>query len=240
MSSDDLFVSSTQMAAAVNYNRWTYDKFAWLVKDAVLEVGCGVGNFTKMLLANKALRSLYSIDISQAAVDSCRASIEDSRVSFECIDICEVSGGYDFIVCMNVLEHIEDHRTALSHMIDLLNPGGALFLLVPAHQSLYTKFDHAAGHYRRYNKAMMRTLLAELPTESTFTHQMYYFNSVGALGYFAVYGILRKEPSAETPGEISFFDSWIVPAQRCLEGKWIPFGLSLITEIHKDGSAVKN
>ncbi len=236
MTSQELFVSSTQMSSAVNYNRWTYEQFAPLVCGSVLEVGCGVGNFTRMLLESPGLESLLSIDISAPAVETCSKSIQDSRANFECTDVRDVSGHFDFIVCMNVLEHIEDDRTALGHMVGLLKPGGSLFLLVPAHQSLYTKFDEAAGHFRRYNKSMMRSLLSEIDCEPAASN-MYYFNSVGALGYYTVYAILGKEPAAETPGEISFFDSWIVPALRRIEGKWMPFGLSLITEIRKDSGS---
>lgn len=234
MSEEHLFVSSAQMSKAVNYNRWTYSQFAHHIRGSVLEVGCGVGNFTKMLLAHPKLTSLHSIDISPEAVAACTAKISDRRVVFDCADVCAISGSYDFILCMNVLEHIEDHEAALGRMLEMLAPGGRLFLLVPAHQALYTPFDEAAGHYRRYNKPLLRSVFdCSAPADCTL-ERCYYFNAVGALGYYAVYGLLRKEPTADTPQEISLFDSLVVPVMRNIEGRWLPFGLSLIGVMAKE------
>jgi SAM-dependent methyltransferase len=226
---DDLFVSSSGMAPAVNYADWTYSLFAPLVRGSVLEVGCGIGTFTRRMLGAPGLTSLTSIDILEAAVRKCRETIHDSRLDLRHRDVREITGRFDAVICMNVLEHIEDDRAALAHMLSLLTPGGTLFLLVPAHQALYTAFDVEGGHFRRYNKRGMRDLFDRSSGGSPLTMQQFYFNSIGALGYWAVYKLLRKEPRGGAEAEIGWFDRLVVPWQRRLEPQQVPFGLSLVT-----------
>ncbi len=227
--SDELFVSAAGMAPAVNYADWTYSLFAPLVRGSVLEVGCGVGTFTKRMLGAPPLTSLTSIDILEAAVRQCRATVHDPRLDLRHADVREITGAFDAVVCMNVLEHIEDDREALAHMLGLLRPGGALFLLVPAHAALFSAFDVGAGHFRRYNKRGMRQLFQHAAPGSIRMSDQYYFNSVGALGYWAVYKLLKKAPRGGADAEIGWFDRLVVPWQRRLEPRQVPFGISLVT-----------
>ncbi|MCB9109944.1 MAG: class I SAM-dependent methyltransferase [Anaerolineales bacterium] len=231
---DVLFTSATQMAEADNYNDWTFDLFKPYVKGKVLEVGCGVGSFTKRFIQQGSFQQMLSIDISQDAVSYCQARFVHSGLEFQCIDLLMVRGKFDMIVCMNVLEHIEDHKGALAHLYNLLNPGGILFLLVPAHQALYSPFDVAAGHYRRYNKKMMAELLSTAVSHTRYRLTQFYFNAVGALGYGFVYKVMKKAPKAEAQSEIGAFDKLVVPVMRNLESKFIPFGISLITIVTKE------
>jgi SAM-dependent methyltransferase len=234
---DDLFVSSAEMAVAANYADWTYEQFAPFVRGAVLEVGCGVGMFTRRMVAAPAIASLLSIDISEPAVRRCRNEVASPRLEVRHADVQSVSGQFDFVLCMNVLEHIEDDRGALARMLAMLNPGGTLFLLVPAHQFLYCSFDTEAGHFRRYNKKGMQLLAQGASCEEAIRVEQFYFNSIGAAGYWAVYQLLRKPPRGGATAHIGWFDRAVVPVQRRLEGRWLPFGLSLISIFAKDGRA---
>jgi SAM-dependent methyltransferase len=226
---DALFQSAAGMAGATNYNDWTFSLFAPLVRGRVLEVGCGVGTFTRMLVGSAGVTSVLSIDVVPEAVEHCRAAVRDPRLEVRVADVATVDGEFDLVVCMNVLEHIEDDRAALSHMLGRLAPGATLFLLVPSHQWLYSSFDRESGHYRRYNKRRMLSLLAAAAPGDSFSARHFYFNSVGALGYGVVYKLLRKPPHADAGGEIGWFDRRVVPVQRRLEGAAMPFGLSLIS-----------
>ncbi len=60
---------------------------------------------------------------------------------------------YDFIVLMDVLEHIPDHeiKTFVNKIISLGKPQSHIFLSVPAHQYLFSEMDVSVGHYRRYS-----------------------------------------------------------------------------------------
>lgn len=232
-SKENLFVSSTQMAEADNYNEWTFSLFQPYVNGDVLEVGCGVGSFTRRIVENSAFNKFLSIDISRDAVEHCRARFSHPALEFQQIDAREVQGTFDLIVCMNVLEHIEDHEGALKHLFDLLKTGGKLFLLVPAHQSLYNQFDVEGGHFRRYDKKSIRELLANAAGGGKYRLEQFYFNSVGALGYWLVYKVIKKIPQSGAKSEIGLFDKFVVPIMRRLEGKSLPFGISVISIITK-------
>lgn len=228
-----LFVSAIEMAGADNYNDWTFDLFAPYLRGQVLEVGCGVGSFTRRIIAHGKFESLLSIDISAAAVAHTRQHTQHPALSLRHQDVRGITGKFDTIICMNVLEHIKEDATTLHHMIELLSSRGTLFLLVPAHQFLYSSFDRAVGHYRRYNKRDMHKLLNDLNNPVTYNY--FYFNIIGALGYWFVYHVLRKPPNSNaTASEIGAFDKYVVPVMRRFEGNHLPFGLSLVTVITKE------
>jgi SAM-dependent methyltransferase len=69
------------------------------------------------------------------------------------------SGIFDVVVACEVLEHIEDDRAALAEWRAWLRPGGHLILSVPAHARRWSATDVWAGHFRRYEKDGLRTLL---------------------------------------------------------------------------------
>ena len=229
-----LFTSAAQMAEADNYNEWTFSLFQPYIKGAVLEVGCGVGSFTRRILRHGSFDRCLSIDISQAAVDHCRAQFNHPALEFQRVDARAVKGSFDLIVCMNVLEHIEDHASALKHLLDILKRGGVLFLLVPAHQALYNQFDVEGGHYRRYDRKAIRELLTQTAGSGKYELTQFYFNSIGALGYWFVYKILKKIPQHSAASEIGLFDKLVVPVMRKLESRSTPVGISLISIIAKN------
>lgn len=231
--SDELFESAAGMAGATNYADWTFSLLAPFVRGRVLEVGCGVGTFTQRILNAPGVTRVVGIDISPAAVERCRASVHGAKTELRVADVREMSGLFDLVVCMNVLEHIEDHAGALRHMLGLVAPGGTLFLLVPSHQWLYSSFDRESGHWRRYNKRDMHRLLERVAAGMPISIRQFYFNGIGALGYGVVYKLLRKPPRASAASEIGWFDRVMVPIQRRLERSWLPFGISLVTVVTK-------
>lgn len=60
------------------------------------------------------------------------------------------SGNYDGIVLVNVLKYIKDDYAAARGFFGSLKSGGHLMIFVPAMLFLYSKLDHAYGHYRSY------------------------------------------------------------------------------------------
>lgn len=234
----ELFRSGEGMAAADNYNDWVFALFAPLIRGSVLEVGCGVGTFSHRIMRSGLSKSLFAIDSSAPAIRHCRAHFDASNADFECLDIGAVHGLYDLIVCMNVLEHVADDHKFLQELLQLLRPGGSLFLLVPAHRRLYSDFDRAAGHFRRYGKNSILALLADAPTRERLLVTQRYFNAIGALGYFGVYRVLGRKGSDQASRQIGFFDRLVVPVVRRIEPSWIPFGLSLITTLTRSADKI--
>lgn len=214
------------MQKATNYNQWTFELFRDYIRGDVLEVGCGVGSFTKLIDEQSEFDSLYSIDISKPAIDLMKTKEFIHKIKIECIDLMEAEGKFDFIVCMNVMEHVKDDNNFFNKILSLLKKDGVLFLLVPSHMFLYSNFDIAAGHYKRYTKKTLNDF--GLPEGIELINQ-YYFNLIGALGYWLVYKALKSGNINDTEGEIGMFDKYIVPISKKILPLKVPFGISLIS-----------
>jgi SAM-dependent methyltransferase len=135
----------------------------------------------------------------------------------------------DTIICLNVLEHIRDHRLALKHMRDVLPAGGRAIFLLPAFEALYGPIDERLGHVRRYSKASWRALAETAGFRVLISR---YFNFPGFFGWWANAKIFKKEQ--QSASQIEFFDSKVVPV-ICKVESWIepPVGQSIFTVLEK-------
>lgn len=68
-----------------------------------------------------------------------------------------------FVTLLDVLEHQEDDRTFLAELVAKMRPGATLLLTVPAHQRLWSQWDVALGHFRRYEKDTLLAVAEDLP-----------------------------------------------------------------------------
>jgi SAM-dependent methyltransferase len=212
------------------YLDWQLEQFRPYLGRRVLEVGCGVGGIIDLLGPRELICGL---DVEPEVLDYARGRFRGRpECRFELLDVTTAppekladlqAQRFDSIVCINVLEHIEDDLGALRRMEGLLVPGGTLALLVPAHQWLYGPYDRLDGHFRRYSKSRLRTLLAQTGLQAV---RLRYFNSVGALGWWVQYKLLRRTIHGE--GQFGIMNR-LVPVLRRVE-KLIPppFGLSLV------------
>jgi SAM-dependent methyltransferase len=67
----------------------------------------------------------------------------------------------DVLIMLNVLEHIEDDVLALQKAFNLLKPGGALIIEVPAGPNLYDAYDAELHHFRRYSASELQAKLTQ-------------------------------------------------------------------------------
>jgi len=179
------------MSQAVWYNQWTLKKFSAFLKGDILEVGCGIGNFTDSLIN---YGNVYAIDISKEYVDKTK-NLVNGKASVGLGDIESgkyffVKKEFDCIVCLNVLEHIKNDEAALKNIYDLLKPGGNLILLVPAHSFLYSKIDKLLGHFKRYNKWELKRMLDNIGFKIL---KIRLLNLLGAVGWFISGKILGNQ-----------------------------------------------
>jgi SAM-dependent methyltransferase len=73
----------------------------------------------------------------------------------------EVRGeSFDFMIAMDVLEHLPDDAGTLRSWLEFLSPGARVFVTVPALPALWSAHDEALGHKRRYTAGSLRTLAA--------------------------------------------------------------------------------
>jgi hypothetical protein len=132
---------------------------------------------------------------------------------------------------VDVLEHIQDDRAELMRAALHLAPGGHLVVLAPAHQWLFTPFDAAVGHYRRYD----RTSLGALHPQGVRRVLLRYLDAVGVLASSA--NRLLVQSSQPTMGQILVWDRLMVPLSRLIDPVFVwRFGKSLLAVWKKTAS----
>ena len=181
-----------RLAAAPNYNRWMFDRVRPWVGRRVLEIGSGIGTLSAFLLDRERL---VLTDTSPDYLDRLRArfaghaNVAIARVYLP-DDHSDLAGErFDTIICLNVLEHVEDDHTSLAMMRRLLAPGGRLVLLVPALRALHGTLDAALGHHRRYSR---EELAAKFAAAGLAVRHIEYFNLAGVPGWWLAGRVLRR------------------------------------------------
>jgi 2-polyprenyl-3-methyl-5-hydroxy-6-metoxy-1,4-benzoquinol methylase len=187
-----------RFAAATHFNRWLFDTVRPYCKGHVLEVGSGIGNISKLFLEGdfrltvSDLRPEYG-NYLQEQLGHHPQLAGVAVLDLAAADFTQVYSHllqqFDTVVALNVVEHIEDDKRAITNCIQLLKAGGQLVILVPAFQALYNLFDEELGHYRRYTARTLRQL--QEGAGLTIIHQQY-FNAAGIAGWVIDGGLLRK------------------------------------------------
>ena len=211
------------MNQALWYNRWTLGKFSRYLKADILEVGCGIGNFTPAITV---YGRVWAIDRDSHAVSATRKRVKDALVGRGNIE----NGTYFFknkrfssIVCLNVLEHIQKDSQALANMQTLLLPSGYLILLTPIYPMLYGTIDHAIGHYRRYNPS---SLLKEVEHHGFHVVSTRKLNLYGAIGWFITGRLLKRTSVNQSYIRLfNYFSPILLPLEDIVAP---PFGTSLL------------
>lgn len=226
-STDPLHATLRRMAALDRYNTFLFDQIRHGVGQRVLEVGAGTGTLTQFL---RDRDRVMATDVDAQYIHLLERRFDNStNVDAAFYDLGDpppdvVAGqAYDTIICLNVLEHIADDRGALERLFELLEPGGKLILLVPAHGALYGEIDQAIGHYRRYEKEALGRLLRAVGFE---TDELFFVNAISTVGWF-VNGRLLKRNSV--PGMQARIADRLVPLFRLERRLNLPFGLSVIS-----------
>jgi SAM-dependent methyltransferase len=220
-------VSLNQFAGHDRYNGWIYEEIERVLGREVLEVGSGTGNITRFLA--REARRVVATDGLPAYREHLRHLYRDNpNIEIGEFDLNQpaptefVTRQFDSVVCLNVLEHIEDDRGALREMRRVIRPGGYLALLVPAHPVLYGKFDEAVGHFRRYSKAPLLKLLGESDFDVT---SIKFFNIAAVIPWLVNGRIFKRD---YLPEEQTSLVDLLVPLLKLERLIGPPCGLSLI------------
>ena len=205
-------------AGAARWKRYFAAHVRPFLRGRVLEVGAGIGAVTRTLCTgSEEAWTCLEPDARLAARlrdTSGRpgpAGLPPVRVLNGTIASLSPEDVFDTILYVDVLEHIDDDAQELRGASRLLGPGGHLIVLSPAHRWLFSPFDEAIGHRRRYNCSSLR---AAGPRDLTLV-RLRYLDSVGLLASLANRLVLRSRlPSAR---QIGLWDRVMVPMSQVLD-----------------------
>jgi len=170
---------------------------------SVCDIGCGTGNFIRFLLDRSRVVGLEPYGPSY---DAASARFRDHRnIGFvhDCLTNCPNdrlhAESFDSVVCMRLLDSLEDDVASLSSMRQLCRPNGNVIIVASAHMSAYGKLDSSVGHLRRYNK---RSLSRAFTSAQLRVVHSSYINMPGYFGWFFASRILKRQLVPSGPANI--------------------------------------
>lgn len=179
----------------------------------VLEVGAGIGASTAAFCTDRVSRWLC-LEPDPELAKQIHTRIETSELPARCSVVCGTvqdlseCARFHAVTYVDVLEHILEDAEELASVARHLVPGGHLIVLSPAHPWLYSPFDAAVGHHRRYTKKS----LARVVPSGLEVVTLRYLDCAGLLASAANRVLLRR--SVPTTGHIAFWDGALVPVSR--------------------------
>jgi glycosyltransferase involved in cell wall biosynthesis len=217
---------------APRFTQWMADVIRPFTGERVLEIGAGTGNLTLQLIPRKLY---YASDINPHYLTYLENLIPEHpylRVGYtdgEKQDSYPLEEKFDTVICLNVVEHLENDFGALRNIFDALEENGRAIVLVPCGPGLYGTLDKVLGHYRRYTQAQFM----ELATRAGFhIDSILSFNRFGSPAWWLNGRLLRRKT----------FGLWqikmlnlLTPAVRLID-RFLPFPpLSIIAILRKPG-----
>lgn len=197
--SNDIYAESgpailEAFSGARDFNAWMAGTIRPYVGKSVLEIGAGIGNLTRQLIAGRKRYIATDIDSEHLARLS---SGFWHRPNLE-VRLCDLSNpahfetlenAVDTAVCLNVLEHVEQSDAAALNLFRVVAPGGCAIVLVPQGQWAFGKIDEALGHVQRYSKEQLRDRLQRAGFD---VEKILEFNRISLPGWYLNGKLLGK------------------------------------------------
>jgi 2-polyprenyl-3-methyl-5-hydroxy-6-metoxy-1,4-benzoquinol methylase len=207
------------IAKADKFNKWIYHSFSKHLHGEILEIGSGIGNISKYVIADKHRITLSDYNPEyfnwlKKYFTSYENVKEVLQIDLLHSDFMNKYGSskekYDCIILLNVIEHLQDDSMAIQNCLFLMKPGARLIVLAPAYQWLYCNLDKQLGHFRRYTLHSMIRLFLNYNIEIS---EKKYSNFLGICGWIVFGKILGKKLLG---GEVSVFNK-SVPLAKMID-----------------------
>jgi glycosyltransferase involved in cell wall biosynthesis len=197
---DDLYVEPYGRGVLNNLTG-TPQYLSWITRivrphtgDTVLEVGAGIGNITGRLMGRRlqymagekdplhlhALRNRFL-----RTPNVCVRPLDPSEPS----QFADLVGCFDTVLCLNVLEYLDEPATTVKALYEALKPGGVLIVLVPQNPALYSGIDRRLAHVRRFRSEDLGRMLEAAGLRIEHAYQL---NKIGALAWRLYGGVLQR------------------------------------------------
>jgi SAM-dependent methyltransferase len=203
-------------SAAKTWKTYVASVLGRFIGGAVLEVGAGIGSNIPYLYNGRVgeWTSLEPDPDLAGCIEQARAAgalPPGLRVVAGTTDSIDTAARFDTILYLDVLEHIADDAAELIRARRLLAAEGRLVVLAPAHQFLFSPFDEAIGHHRRYDRA---SLAALTPPGSRLAACF----KLDCAGFFAsVANAFLLSAALPSKRQIAVWDRMLVPISRALD-----------------------
>ncbi len=206
--------------------------------DTLLDCGAGTGIFAQEMEAHCRVLVL---DDHEEALRILRTRFRPEQILSLTGDRVPLpDGSLEIITALDVLEHVPDDAAVVRGFHRLLKPGGVAVITVPACMALWSDWDVALHHHRRYSRGQLRGLFA--PEDWEVVH----VNYTNVLVFPAVW-LVRKAralfPSSRAGGAARAEDrlppAWLNALLRAgfvIPARWrlpLPFGVSLLLVARK-------
>ena len=220
-----------RLARADRFNSWMADVIRPFLGTRLLEIGSGTGNLTRRLVPRDVyvasdVNPLYLKTLENLTSDRPYLAARYTDVT-DLASYPQLAGGFDSVVCLNVIEHVDDDLGALRNIRSVLAEGGRAVVLVPQGPWNFGTLDQVLGHKRRYTEDSLRRVAVQAGLE---VKQVIRFNRVSSLPWFLNGRVMRKKDFGIV--QIKIVD-WITPISRVLD-RFLPFPpLSLIAVMER-------
>jgi SAM-dependent methyltransferase len=202
--------------------------------DLLLDCGAGTGRFALEMAAHCRVLVL---DDHEEALRLLRTRFRPEQILSLAGDAVPLpDGSLEYVTALDVLEHVPDDAAVVRGFHRLLKPGGIAAVTVPASMALWSDWDTALHHFRRYDRPQLRALFPDCDWE------LIHVNYTNVLVYPAVWCARKwralrrrlglKESSVRAEDQLP--PRWLnggLRAQFVALAKWrlpFPFGVSLL------------
>jgi glycosyltransferase involved in cell wall biosynthesis len=220
---------------APRFNRWMADTMQPYLGKRVLEIGAGMGNLTRLLLAKKRTYIATDLDpehLSRLGVRlSGRPKLETAVLdAARPEDYAPFRNRVDTIVCVNVVEHLEDDLGALRSMYETLEEQGRAVILAPEGPGLFNSLDRELGHQRRYSEEQLRRRMSEA---GFVVEEMLRFNRISRPGWWLNGSLLGRRTISRF--QLRQFDRLVWLFKRI--DRYLPWSPTSLLAVGRKGSA---
>jgi len=220
-------VTLDAMEQAPQFNEWMYESVRPWLGDRVAELGVGRGNLSKHIRRHdQVLLTDYRIDY---LTELQRRWSEQGNLRIGKLDMTQREDfeqlrdfAPDSVVFLNVLEHLEDDRAVLKSLSETVPAGCRIVVLVPYNMKLYSEFDKALGHFRRYGEWELEGKMRDAGLE---VENQFFFNKVGVIAWYVANTLGGQK--ALKPWQLRIYGT-LTPLFRVLDAILPTSGLSTV------------
>jgi phospholipid N-methyltransferase len=225
----------TIMAKSSNFIDWLYDEIKPYLCGTILEVGSGIGIYSRKIVSNFKMNTIILSDVNPIYVNNLKKTFSDTpNINVIKLDLERKSDykhlkNINSVIALNVLEHVHNDVASLNYIYNILSYKGKLIIIVPANKFLYNSIDKSVGHYRRYN---IKDLKTKILMTKFKPKEIHYLNFISIFGWYLNGNIFKKKIVNEHAMQIF---NQLVPFLRTFE-KYIlrkKIGISLLVVLEK-------